>query len=303
MVEEITLPAPAAAPATPPVVAPAPAGATADGAPAPEAKPDAAKPAEAPKPTESVGQRLARARAAASAVRSNDAERRERAARDARFVEMEKRLAEFDAVKGDPLKVLEFAGHDFAKAQQAALEAHKRGDPVVQARTVAEQALAEARKIREEAEEQRRMAVIDAARTRAQTMIDTDDAFDLLRVRDDATDLVLEIVRLEYEQTGEEMSLADAAKRAESWLEEYELPRLVKSKKLGARFAPPAAPQEKPNTEGPTHEATRSNASAEGPATLRGTDAHAGERTNVISLSREQRLERAAGKLRFADEV
>lgn len=166
-------------------------------------------------------------------------------------------LAEFTRLKEqarlDPIKFLEHAGLSYEEVTSFVLNDHK---PTAEVRVDA--AKAEIEKLREElAEKESRK--IRAEQREAQKRIEAEvqewreGVVEQVRAASDSYELtnlygeqgsVPELIELHYEQTGKVMPFEEAAKLVEDHLEEL-VTKAGASKKIKAKWQPPASPAEK----------------------------------------------------------
>ena len=208
---------------------------------------------------------------------------------------LKKEKSAWDEAKGDPLKLLERGGHDFGKAQEAALKAAREGAPANKAILEAQKAHAEIQKLREELEKEKLELRVSQIKAEVSGLIGRDERFDLLNSftsgRGDytGTDLVCDVLAEHFETTNEELTFEEAAVKAEAWLEKNYLPRLIKSKKVSSAFSKkevkPAVP------------VTGKKQAEDGSALLNGNNTSEHTPPPNGMEEREDRIRRLAGKL------
>lgn len=128
------------------------------------------------------------------------------------------------------------------------------------------------------------------------TVASAPDEYELI-IANDAQDLVWSVTEEWFNETGEILPPAEAAKRVEAHLT-AEAEKLLKTKKLSAKLAPqsPPAEQAKANGADPITEAARTLRSAR---TLTNSQTHSDPTPKPQALSREERIKAAEARLVF----
>lgn len=230
--------------------------------------------------------------------------------REKGLAEREAKLAGYESLKDrakkDPVSVMNELDMSYEQLTRMILNDGKPGteDKI----TELEQKLEDERKARiekEEADKKRETAAQKEWVERQfawyrdsikRTIESAPDDFELI-IANEAHDLVWSVTEEWFNETGEILSVADAAKRVEDYLT-ADAEKLLKTKKLSARVTPqsPKAEQAKANGASSITEAARTLRSAR---TLTNSQTHSDPMPKERALTREERIKAAEAKLQF----
>jgi hypothetical protein len=162
-----------------------------------------------------------------------------------------KRLADLEAIKGDPLKVLQHFGHDYKATTDAYVKAVEAGDPTppdpVMTGIQKEIASLREKVTQYEAREQEanRVAVVKQFEADAANFLSKRTDLEFLSAQRDAVDQIKDVIVAHWQANKEELSIKEAAEAVEEALT-LQAQTLSKTQKLRKTLGVSASEPKKP---------------------------------------------------------